>query len=272
MIKKIASVLLGILSASQTACASESSSASANDEVWMVYERKAPAGSRLVVSVRTGNADVAQMLHDGHLTAIVCRTDPANVNDQGMPQNTELLYSLEDRLAVEPALLAVRAMQVASVTGDGQRRMYFVHQDPVDFGPFLQSMPVSGFSCSVSAVADRRSLLDLITPTKLEAELNGDQSVIGNLQKNGDDGHAPRKTDFWFYGQKLALDSLVTSLQSQGFAVDHWLNDPTGVVVSRNMPVDFSTFQSTTPALLEAAENSGVEYDGWETIVVKPSS
>jgi hypothetical protein len=238
----------------------------------MVYERVASDGKPLVIVARTGNTGVQTLLLNGRATVVICRTDPTNVNDQGMPQGTERLYSIEDKLDEAPALLAAGGMRVASVTGQGQRRMFFVHRDPLDLSPVLKTAEVQGFVCDTTEVDDRQALIHLVTPTPLESQLNGDQDVIAGLQKSGDDGQAPRKTDFWFYGRRGSLGSLAANLKAQGFSVDHWLSGPTGVVLSRKMSVDLEAFQALTPVIVRAAEQSGVDYDGWETLVVSKAS
>ena len=268
MIKKIASLLLGLSSVAQPLDAHVDKAVSANSDVWMVYDRVASDGRPLVIVTRTGNASARILLLNGLTTVVTCRSDPTNVNEQEMPQGTERLYPMEDKLDQEPALLAAGAIRIASVTGQGERRMFIVHRDPFDFSPLLRTTEVQGFSCHASEVSDRQSLINLITPTPLETQLNGDQDVIANLRKNGDDGHAPRKTDFWFYGQQESLDALFANLRGYGFSVDHRLSDRTGIVLSRKMPVDLAAFQELTPVVVDAAERAGVDYDGWETMVV----
>lgn len=270
MIKKIASFLLSFSSVSLPASAHTDKAPSSKSDRWMIYERVASDGKPLVVVARTGDAQVQTLLLKGRATVVICRTDPTNVNDQGMPQGTSRLYTIEDKLDEE--LSAAGAIRVASVTGQGQRRMFFVHRGPIDFLPVLRTNQVPGFICDASEVENRQALIQLVTPTPLESQLNGDQDVIANLQKSGDDGHSPRKTDFWFYGQRKTLGSLAANLKAHGFSVDHWLSGPTGVVLSREMPVDFAAFQALTPIIVGAAEQSGVEYDGWETLVVTKNS
>jgi hypothetical protein len=272
VIRKIVSFLLGVSSFSQPVSAQADKADSANSDRWMVYERVASDGKPLVIVARTGNAGVQTLLLNGRATVVICRTDPTNVNDQGMPQGTERLYSIEDKLDEAPALLAAGGMRVASVTGQGQRRMFFVHRDPLDLSPVLKTAEVQGFACDAAEVDDRQALIHLVTPTPLESQLNGDHDVIAGLQKSGDDGQAPRKTDFWFYGRRGSLGSLAASLKAQGFSVDHWLSGPTGVVLSRKMPVDLAAFQALTPVIVRAAEQFGVDYDGWETLVVSKTS
>ena len=268
MIKRIASLLVGLSSISQPVSAQADNATSATSERWMIYERVASDGKPLVVVARVGNASAQALLLNGRATAVICRADPANVNDQGMPEGTQRLYPIEDKLDEEPALLAAGAIRVASVTGQGQRRMYILHRDPLDLSQLLGTIKVQGFSCDALEVNDRQAMARLLTPTPLEVQLNGDQEVIASLQKSGDDGRLTRKTDFWFYGQRRSLEKLSFDLKARGFSIDHWLNDPTGVVLSRKMPVSFPVFQELTPIIVDVAEQSGVDYDGWETMVV----
>lgn len=270
MTRKIASLLLGLLTVSSTLVTPADKAVSANSDRWMIYERVASDGKPLVVVARTGNAAADALLLNGRATVITCRT--ANVNDRGMPQDTERLYTIEDKFDGEPALLSAGALHIASATGQGQRRMFIVHRDPFDLSRLLQEAQVPNFSCEASEVNDRQSLVRLVTPSLLETQLNGDQDVISHLQKKGDDGRAPRKTDFWFYGQRESLETLSDDLKVHGFSVDHWLSDPVGVVLSRKMPVDLAAFRKLTPVLVDVAEKSRVDYDGWETMVVSQTS
>ncbi len=272
MIKKIASMLFGFSSVSQPASALADETASANSDRWMVYERLAFDSKPLVVVARTGNVGVQKLLLNGRATVVTCRTDHSNVNVQGMPQGTASLYAIEDKLDEAPALLEAGGFRVASVTGQGQRRMFFVHRDPLDLSPVIRTVQVQGFSCEASNVEDRQALIHLVTPTHLESQMNGDRDVIASLEKGGDDGHAPRKTDFWFYGQRESLGSLAANLKAHGFSVDHWVSSPTGVVLSRKMPVDLAAFETLTPIIVSAAEQFSVDYDGWETVVVSEAS
>lgn len=272
MIKQIAALFLGLLSAVKPVIAQADQPASTDSERWILFDRVASDGMPLVVFSRTGNSQAEMLLIKGRATAVICRADPTNVGNWGMPQGTAPLYDLEDKIAEEPTLLAARAIHVASVTGQGQRRIFIVHPDPLDLTPFLEASQVQGFSCDAAEVEDRQALIQLITPKPLDIQLNGDRSVIASLQQNGDDGLIPRKTDFWFYGQRGSLEVLAASLAVHEFFVDHWLSGPDGVVLSREMPTGWPEFQEITPIIIDTAEHAGVEYDGWETMVISQQS
>lgn len=272
MIKWIASLISGLFFVAQPFSVRADEPASKSSDSWIIFERVTSDGMPLVVLSRTSNSQIEMLLLNGRATVVICRTDPTNVNEFGMPQGTARLYDLEDKLAEEPTLLAARAIHVASVTGQGQRRIFVVHPDPLDLTPLLEASQVEGFSCDAAEVEDRQALIQLITPTRLDIQLDGDRSVIASLQRNGDDGHTPRKTDFWFYGQRGSLDVLVAGLAAHGFSVDHWISGPDGVVLSREMSTSWPVFQELTPIIFGTAEHAGVEYDGWETKVISQTS
>ncbi|WP_339766289.1 ribonuclease E inhibitor RraB [uncultured Pseudosulfitobacter sp.] len=234
----------------------------------MIFDRVASDGMPLVVVARAGTAPAHMRLSAGHVTVVTCRADLANIGARGMPQGTAGLYALEDTLAVAPSFRAAGAVQIASVTGQGQRLMYLVHRDPLDVTPILDATPVQGFSCAAEEVEDRKALVQFLTPSPVDIRLDGDRRVIAVLHENGDDGLIPRKTDFWFYGRRGSLTDLADGLAAHGFSVDQWLSGPVGVVLTRDMPVSFPEFYELTPVILDMAERAGVEYDGWQTMLM----
>ena len=268
MIKKIFSLIIGLVALSQPLVAQND--AAADGDSWIIYDRVASDGMSLVVLALKDNPQAQTLLQTGHATAVVCRAD--SVSYMRMRQDIARLYSLEDRIAADAALRAAGAIHIASVTGQDQRRIFVVHPNLLDLSPILDATPISGYSCAAEAVVDRLPLIQLVTPTAIDIQLAGDQSVIMNLEKNGDNGSAARKTDFWFYGPRASLDKLAADLQTHGFSVDHLVTSPEGIVLSREMLVTMATFRTLTPVLINAAQNSGVQYDGWETVVVQPST
>lgn len=268
MIKQIAASLCLLFAAVHPISAQPVHLATADDDVWMIFDRVASDGMPLVIVARAGTAPAHMRLSAGHVTVVTCRADLANIGARGMPQGTAGLYALEDTLAVAPSFRAAGALQIASVTGQGRRLMYFAHPDPLDVTPILDATPVQGFTCAAGDVEDRKALVQFFTPRPVDIRLNGDRSVIAALYQNGDDLAIPRKTDFWFYGQRGSLKDLAASLAAFGFSVDRWLSGPVGVVLTRDMPVSFPEFYELTPVILELAARAGVEYDGWQTQLV----
>lgn len=238
------------------------------DDRWMLFERQTPEGYPLVVLARTGNPLVDEALRKAIITIVRCEADISLVNDRGMPMQTDRLYPVEEVLARKLDAFDVGAFHVASVTGDGLRRIVFAHASPLEFNPILTVFDIDGYVLSAANVDDRAAWIALVSPTDIDRQLDGDRGVILNLEENGDDGLAPRKTDFWFYGERDALENVAADLGPWGYSVDRWLSDPAGVVLTTEMPVDFGTFSEVTPVLIATADRHGVTYDGWETFVV----
>ena len=244
-------------------------SAAGEDDTWMVYDRPSAEGSPRVVRTRTGNEDLLSFARGNVVSAVRFVADQSEINDHRMPVNTAPLYELEDRLIAHFAEMHGGAYQLATVTGEGQRVLYFAGERCLQMSDTGMGAQADGFSVHVGPVEDVEVFWALVTPNSVEQQLNGDQGVIANLKKNGDDGTTPRKTDFWFYGSKDQLQRLIEDLPAVGLALDHWLDDGTGVVATRITSVDFKTFRGLTPLLVKCAERNQVTYDGWETLVVK---
>ncbi|MFD1787280.1 ribonuclease E inhibitor RraB [Sphingomonas floccifaciens] len=239
---------------------------------WMLFERMSTDGYPLIILVRNGDPVVSEALKAGLLSVVSCKADSSIFFDNGLPQYTDRIYPIEDKLAHELERCNFAVFHVASVSGEGQRRLIYAHAEPVDFERMLKSVKVEGYSFSTDTPLDHSDLIDLITPSATDRQLSGDMSVISNLSKNGDDGTAARKTDFWFYGATNALEALIADLTPWGFAIDHWLDEAEGVVLTTNTAVDLDSFKSLTPVLVATAETHGVKYDGWETFVVSPEA
>ena len=239
-------------------------------DTWILFNRETVDGYPLVVLARTGNPMVDVGLRNANVTVIHCEASASIVNEWGMPQGSDLLYPVEEELARELQSAQIGALHIASITGDRERRIVFVHDGPLDFQPLLRSFDVEGYSMRASNDEDRDLLRSQVIPSPLDLQLNGDREVISNIEKHGDDGTEPRNTEFWFYGDKTGLDFVITDLEHWDVSIERRLTDPEGVVLSCNTSVNFETFSKLTPVLVGVAEKRGVTYDGWETLVLKP--
>lgn len=272
MLRRMVAGFLGFALLTTSAQAAPHMADAMASQKWDVYSRTDASSRPIVVVALRRSAAAEALLQNGLVTIVRCIADPSLVNEQGMPQGSARLYALEDQLDREPRLVAANGIRLASVTGQGARQMVFAHRSPTDLTTVLSAFSVDGYTCHASAEPDRAALIALITPTNLERQLNADADVVAELQKQGDDGHVPRNTDFWFYGRPSALEALADSLKASGFSVNHWLEHRSGIVLTRSMTVNIGSFQAVTPAIVAAAQQSGVEYDGWETEVLTTGS
>lgn len=246
-------------------------SVAGENDTWMLFERATADGYPLVILSRADNPLIADLLENGKITLVRCQADVSMVTEWGMPQATDRLDGVIDKLVLELKLLELGAFHIGNITGDGRRDIVFVHAEPIDFGPLLKLVKAEGYSLSAVPAADRRQVGGLLAPSDIDRQLNGDLGVISNLEKNGDNGLTPRKTEFWFFGEEVKLRNLIEELAAHGYAVERWQTGPVQVILSKIMPVDFGTFRDVTPMLVETAKKYGVQYDGWETEVINPA-
>lgn len=234
----------------------------------MLLQRVSESGQPIVVRTRI-NPDIYEFARSNRISALICDVEPKLVSEQGMPLCMDALYDLEDRLVGLIKESPKRAYHTASATGDGRRTIYIAHSADLDIGDVAGSAPCDVATIWATDDFAVETYEEFISPTPLDVQIDGDHSVISSLQKQGDDGVAPRKIDFWFYGDRPSLEDLASRLSDEGMFIDHWLDgDRVGLVMSKTAPASHDHFSALTPAILEASQATGVEYDGWETLVL----
>ena len=231
---------------------------------WMLLERASAENLPIVVRTRI-NPEIDEISKSGAIVAVICDVQPHFVQDNGMPSSMTELYELEDRVVALVTSSRVKAYHTASATGDAHRVIYFVIERGVDIGS-----AVSGASSDVAIVSvyddiDLEVYRDFATPSNLDKQVDGDRQVIAVLEDNGDQLHVPREVEFFFYGPRKLLESLLKEALDHGFVFGSWLDESGGLLLHRMMPVEASEFHNLTPTLLELCERLGVTYDGWGT-------
>jgi hypothetical protein len=242
---------------------------SGDSDTWMLFERTTSDGFPLVVLARTGNSLVDEVLRSGCVTIVECQPDPSIINDRRMPQHTDRIYPVEDGLV--ELLAGTGALHIASVTGDGLRRVFYAHTDTIDFPVMVQRFVVQDYILRAERAENLADWAPVISPTEIDRQLNGDRGVIAQLEDAGDTLTTPRKVDFWAYGDRSSLTNFARELGSWDFEIDHWTDGEDGLVLTRELAPNLDTFREVTPVLVETADRHGVAYDGWETFVVNPS-
>lgn len=246
-------------------------SVAGDDDRWMLLDRLSSEDFPLIVRTRI-NPVAAEFGEANRIIAVICDLDPKYVRDDGLPTCLDELHQLEDLIVEAVAASGPAAFHTASVTGDGRRVLYFAIERGLDAAAAIEEVASEVAVLSVYDDFDFETYRDFVTPTALDKQFDGDRSVISNIQKHGDDGATPRKIDFWFYGARPALETLIDRLKVNGFSLDHWVDEPEGVVLSIETSANMNSFGEITPLLVDTAAELSVEYDGWETPVVSESS
>lgn len=233
-----------------------------DNDKWMLLERASAENLPIVVRTRL-NPAIERISESSDVVAVICDVQPNHVQDNGMPSCMTELYELEDRVV---ALVSGRHLNVyhtASATGDARRVIYFVVESGLDLEP-----AVSGVSSDVAIVSvhngiDYEIYREFTRPSSLDRQIDGDRRVIDLLEEHGDQLHIAREVEFFFYGPRHALESLLKEAENQGFVLGSWLDESGGLLLHRVMPAEASEFWNLTPNLLELCDRLGVTYDGW---------
>jgi hypothetical protein len=244
-------------------------SASGDEDRWILLQRNSADNYLLIVRSRL-NSEISDFAETHRVSAVICDVHPEFVRDDGMTTCLDELHKLEDDIVAALGETGKVAYHTASVTGDGRRVIYIASEPSLLLETALSAVRSDHVNISIFTDFEFDVYRDFITPTNLDIQLDGDRGVIANLEKNGDECVVPRKTDFWFYGARSGLENLVSELARSSYVVDRWLDNPVGVVLAREMPVDFESFTEVTPELVRLAAAHNVTYDGWETFVIRP--
>lgn len=243
------------------------STAGDNDR-WMILERQSDEGLPLIVRSRVNNPEIAKFEDQNKVSAIILDLRPEHVRDDGFPRELEPLHQLEDQIVGKLDALNEQCFHTASVTGDARRVFYVAHSKNAPIEDLVNSIDVEFGELQLFNDFETDVYREFVTPSALDRQLDGDQGVIGALEQNGDQGHFERKIDFWFYGDRAQLEHLLAELQGIGFTLDHWLDEPNGMVASKEAPATMAHFRELTPTLIDLANQHAIDYDGWETFIV----
>ncbi len=250
---------------------SDMSAAGENDR-WMLIERQSSDGSTLLVRTRIGNQEVDDFAKANKVTAIICDILPALTRADGMPTCLDKLHVLEDEIVDAIVRDGGRAFHTASVTGDGRRVVYLAHSSSLQIKDAIAKIVSDVCEIQVFDGLEFGAYSDFVAPTPIDMKLDGDRQVITALEGHGDLAEVPRPIEFFFYGKRGNLEEFVAEARERGFVLDHWIEEPSGVMVTRAMPAEFSDFRELTPYLVEAAARFGIVYDGWGTSIVAAQS
>ena len=143
----------------------------------------------------------------------------------------------------------------------------------------MQEQPSYRFNCKAAEDPKWDGYRQVLLPTKYDWQTIKNQQVVRALMDAGDNLEAQRPGQhFAYFPAEEARDNYVKRVTEGGFEISSLpMADPVekserpfGVVATLTHPIVGGTLlDDLTCGLLDAAEEVGGEYDGWETPVVK---
>ncbi|MBV1687387.1 ribonuclease E inhibitor RraB [Novosphingobium sp. G106] len=89
------------------------------------------------------------------------------------------------------------------------------------------------------------------------------RAVLAAMKRSGADLGQRREANFYFYGEEGRMPALETRLRQLGFATRSTNTDP-GRIATIEAVTDEAWLGTIIPKVCAAAQDLGIQYDGWE--------
>jgi uncharacterized protein (TIGR01619 family) len=244
------------------------------DENWEVYISELnglPASFFLNLAAKPdGNSILRQY---------VCRLDLNLVapSEGGLHTEEEsgTLLKIEDELN-EGLSVSHNGAFVGRVTHGGKRRFFFylTNADGVEetIKGRLQAFDDYNWSYVVEHDPDWKLFFEILYPGDEEWQIIGNRRLLDRLEEHGDIHHIARRVDHWIhFPDRAAMERFKSEIMALNFKIEQesFGDGEWGLQIYREDCVEFGHISGVTLELYRLAVESGGEYDGWETSVVR---
>lgn len=201
-------------------------------------------------------------------------------DERGFPLNSmDDLYQVDDSLF--SILSSKEIIHSGTFTHQGERLNYFYTKDTIGIRSILEEKYALCFpdkkypAIRIEEDKNWEAYLDFLYPNEDIQNYMGDQAVLEQLEKHGDDMTTPRQIDHWVYFKTAEEGKkFVAEIKTEGFKIvgvnkleEGELPFQLQFFKESNIDLD-SVYELTTHLRLLAKKYNG-DYDGWETFIVK---
>ncbi len=204
------------------------------------------------------------------------------MQSDGLPLRTDLkkLDTLEDELIAQ-LHSGLGAIYTGRYTANGKRDFYFYTNDTSRYTGLVQSV-LNAYPYRSKTICKNDSALsnyrEVLYPTRIEMQRIYSRRMIGYLVDAGDPLTVPRAVDHLIFFKTdsdrrkfaaIVIDkrfSIIRAEEEKGIK-----DRPFSLEVSRIDKVDEDSIDEVSLYLWELAQKFSARYEGWETVVVKPS-
>jgi hypothetical protein len=195
-----------------------------------------------------------------------------NHNGGPVKPESDQLYEMEDELCAGLAKHRVPCRLVGRITFDGIRQLVFQLDDWDSFRPpvGLWMGEHEDYQIDVSEHDGWGFFDDCVRPTPDVWLYIADRRVVQNLLDAGSDAAKPHGLEYVFNGEAGGLRKLAAALRERGYTPLGKPDFASGqVILVKRLPLDVDAICEESRANRDAAEEHGVECDGWGAEVVK---
>jgi regulator of RNase E activity RraB len=249
-------------------------------ESWETYFAETEEGPiSILVNLEAEPSEEAPQPFLGRIFLVI-----PNPDENGFAQETE-----HDRLneLMDAVDLAVaeenHGLLVGRTMGQGVCTIYFYLPAEEGFGESVEkamkAFPGQRFETATERDEHWEAYFEFLCPSEESLEYIENARVLEALLDDGDDLTTPREVTHWAYFPDAASrDLFKAELLTRNFTIEEETHEPEepenqfGLVFSSVRDVQLEGISVETLELRKLAAGFEGEYDGWETIVVKPDS
>ena len=166
-------------------------SVSGDEDGWQVWGKTPLGGNQRLFRSRAGWPPVRAYALDHPMMRLRCVLREDQVRDDGMPRSTKDLDDYEDRLLGALTEADAEVYFIASITGDGNRDLFFTMRDPDELRAGIKAAQtdIDTFSLQLAPLPDDKAeFLDALSLTAEQVQAAKAAGRVHNVSKVGGGG------------------------------------------------------------------------------------
>jgi len=162
---------------------SEKLSISGDGDGWQVFGKTPKGGQQRLFRSRAGWPPVRAYALENRMMRVRCALRPDQVRDDGMPRSTKDLDEYEDRLLAALTAANAEVYLIASVTGEGNRDLFFAARDLDDLRAGIKAAQTSidTFKLQLAPVEEKEGFLDALSLSDEQVQAAADAGRVHSI-------------------------------------------------------------------------------------------
>jgi hypothetical protein len=232
-------------------------------------------------SVNLGVHDDAPMPSLSYVATVRVRMRNPRPDGLSTAEEANVLWQIEDALVATIKSNTPEGIFVGRVTSAGNRDLFFYLPLPESWASTVEAA-ATAFPCyemqsDVWQDCAWQTYFGFLVPNAEQRQMIENRKVCEVLERHGDALTEPREIDHWIYFHApVQRSEFAKRVAEIGFRT-RCLPDRTGEEMAYGLQIfrvdlpSYAAIDDVTLPLFRLAEKYEGEYDGWETVVLKPS-
>lgn len=166
-------------------------SISGDEDGWQVFGKTPKGGNQRLFRSRAGLPPVREYVLANQMMRLRCVLREDQVRDDGMPKSTKDLDDYEDRLLSALTSANAEVYFIASITGDGNRDLFFTMRDPDDLRAGIKAAKtdIDTFKLQLAPIGDdKAAFLDALSLSQEQVQAAAAAGRVHDVSRLGRGG------------------------------------------------------------------------------------